>query len=180
MRVKDGTMKAKLGTICDYSGIALSWACMVHCVLLPFAIPVLPALEIFAEDHTHQYLALVILFVGAIAFQRGYQKHHNKIVFLLGLLGIALLFFALRIPVETVLESSSSHGHSHEHNEASLLFLSRESLVTIFGSIILVYAHIQNIRLSRRSCCGGRHGDKQCPEDSSHSLPAANNIANPV
>ncbi len=166
-------MKARIGTFLDYFGIVLSWACMLHCVLLPFVIPVLPALEVFADDHTHRYLAIVILLVGALAFHRGYQKHQNTMILLLGLSGIALLFVALTIPVDSALpiDGNVHHGHTHTetgHQGHGGFFFSAETLLTVLGSILLVYAHLRNIRLARRSCCGGRHGERSCPIEESH------------
>lgn len=126
-------MKKAALSLVDNVGVGLSMACLVHCVLLPFIIPFLPFMAIFASEKTHEVLAVVLLAVAVLAFARGYKVHGQKHVLVMGVVGISALIVAVLLP--------------HELRETRIVGgLMLETVVTIPGSLLLVVAHVFNIR----------------------------------
>ena len=121
----------------DWIGVCLSGACLVHCLLLPFLISVIPLLSIASHNPViHWVLAALITPVGLFAFWRGYVKHRSKLVFTSGLLGLLLVVL-------------SSFSHSSVH--------STPVTYTIMGSGILLLSHLRNWWLLRCKTC--LHGE---------------------
>ncbi|MGE0764402.1 MAG: MerC domain-containing protein [Bdellovibrionales bacterium] len=119
----------------DWLGLGLSGLCTLHCLALPFLISLLPAVE--ALDHHgyfHLVMAILIVPLGMIAFWRGYRQHKQVWVLLVGMLGLALITVGL-------LKTSAN-----EHSPLN----STNTLLTVLGSIALMFTHYQNWRLSRR------------------------------
>ena len=118
----------------DKWGIALSGACLIHCVAV-FALPLLlPTLNMFV--HTpwiHRVFAVFILFVTPMAFVPGYRRHGVSAVLALAVLGVAGIL--LGVLMDRLVPESLSHG------------------LSIAGSMCLIGAHIQNIRHSHRARC---------------------------
>lgn len=118
----------------DFLGIGLSVLCLIHCLTFPILIAFAPVLlkELPGDDVTHRTLAVVIGFVGFLAFRSGYKVHRRRwllYVFCLGLLMVSLA----AVLGEAVL---TSYG---------------ESGITICGGLLLVTAHAFN-RSFCRSC----------------------------
>lgn len=118
----------------DQAGIFLSAACVVHCVLTPFLLLLLPSLQAFSDSElTHQILAVVLPLVALFAFVPGYKQHRNPLIFGLGFLGLGFIVFAAIDP----------YGNLHGF---------REAIVTTLGSACLITAHLKNRKLLH--CCG--------------------------
>lgn len=117
----------------DTLGVIVSAACVVHCVALPIALALLPAvgLTFLAEGAFHQVLALLVLLVAGLAFIPGYRVHGKRAIVGMGAIGTALLAGAAYAPG---------------------LGLLPESLLTALGGSALVVAHV----LNRRAM--GHHG----------------------
>ena len=118
----------------DKVGILLSSACLVHCVgllVIPFLLPALGAF--FHSPWVHRFFAAFILIVTPMAFMPGYRRHGMSRVLVQAGLGIA--FILAGVATDGVLPELASHGFS------------------VVGSLMLVGAHVQNLRHSRRSCC---------------------------
>jgi hypothetical protein len=113
----------------DKAGIMASFACAVHCAVLPL---VLTSLPIFGTDvlnnDVFEYSMIALAFaVGIFGLYHGYRKHHQRIFpFLLFGAGFAFLL-------------SKQVWHQY-HNWL---------LVPAVAGIIS--AHFLNLRLSRRS-----------------------------
>ena len=120
----------------DKVGIFISSLCMVHCLLTPLLVFSFPVLAMsFHAPWFHWLIALIVVPVGVIAFIRGYLKHRNLWVPILGCLGLMIVMFALFIP--------------HE-----VLHLIGHIQTTLIGSILLLTAHVVN----QYSCrCGHHH-----------------------
>lgn len=110
----------------DRIGIALSSLCMVHCLVLPLAVPFLTTLAAFAESElTHVVLALLIIPTVVFAAWRGYSKHGQRdVVWLLasGVVAVVVAMFA------------------GEHFSSEPL----EAGMTTIGSVLLIAGHWQN------------------------------------
>lgn len=118
--------------VLDKVGIAATSLCALHCILLPIMLPVLPLLGIsfMAEEMFEHIVLIATLVLGAVALLSGFFKFHRKLypLYLLGLGGIVYGF-------------KDEFGH---HNEPWVLSL---------GAILIVIAHIMNIKLCK-SCDG--------------------------
>lgn len=119
----------------DKLGIFLSSLCALHCLVTPLLVLALPLLgEYFENEWVHVLMALFVVPVGGFAFWSGYQHHKQMKVFGLGLLGLLLVGGAPLAPHSWV----EFFGHD---------------LITISGSICLIFAHL----LNRRACQCHRH-----------------------
>ncbi len=120
----------------DKVAIALSIACAVHCLMLPVALVVLPALAVsgFGDEHLHQWMLLVVLPASLIALTMGCRNHRRWSVFALTLPGLALLTFA------------ALFGHA-------LLGESWEKIASLLGSLLISLGHFRNYSLCKQLRC---------------------------
>lgn len=113
----------------DKLGIIASSGCIAHCVVAILAILTLPAYSYYFHNQwIHLFLLLFIVPIAMLAFMRGYRVHGVRPILLLGLLGIILLF-----------------ASSFE----DFLLDGLEYILSISGSLLLVAAHVWNIRCLR-------------------------------
>lgn len=128
----------------DQLAVILSASCLVHCLLGPALIVLLPVLgsTIVADSEFHVWLLMPILPISGIALMLGYARHGRREVWLLGGLGIATL--AIGALMFHVLGHEDGHAHS-----ISLA----ERLWTSAGGLLLAVAHILNYRYCRRVDC---------------------------
>lgn len=119
----------------DGLAVAFSAICLVHCLMLPVALTLLPVLG-FALSHGafHDLMLIVVLPTSLIAFGIGCRRHRMGGVAVVGGLGLALLVVAA-LAVDTLWG---------EH---------LERYITIAGGLILAVAHVQNFRYCRRADC---------------------------
>jgi hypothetical protein len=114
----------------DKAAVALSGLCLLHCLLLPVIITLLPFLDQFSDRHLHAEILIVVLPVSLIALTIGFRRHADKRVVGLGIAGLLLLLV----------------GATLAH---SLFGIVADRMLTITGSVILALAHYRNSRLSR-------------------------------
>jgi hypothetical protein len=121
----------------DRLGIAFSSACVVHCLLVAFIPLIFPALSLYTHRNwTHVVVGIVILFTSPLAFIPGFRRH--GLTWIMGAACAGLLFIMLGILIEDTTTEQISHG------------------VSIFGSLLLVFAHVKNIQHSQEAqhqCC---------------------------
>ncbi len=117
------------GTL-DQLAVTLSGLCLLHCLLLPVAIAVLPFLGQVGEDHLHVQMLIVVLPVSTIALTLGFRRHRDKRIVVWGIAGLLLLAI----------------GGTVVH---SLFGIFADRALTISGSITLAITHYWNSRLSR-------------------------------
>ncbi len=122
----------------DRLGIAFSSACVIHCILVAFVPLAFPAVAVYThQTWVHYAVGTTILFTTPLAFLPGYKKH--GLTWIMGIASLGILFIVSGILLEK--------GHFSEQMSHG---------VSIFGSLILVYAHIKNIQHSHRhrhQCC---------------------------
>lgn len=114
----------------DKAAVALSGLCLLHCLLLPVIITLLPFLDRFSDRHLHAEILIIVLPVSLIALTLGFRRHADKRVVGLGIAGLLLLLV----------------GATLAHN---LFGVVADRMLTIAGSVILALAHYRNSRLSR-------------------------------
>ena len=118
--------------IADMLGMALSGTCMVHCMLLPFAVAALPFLQydILEEETFHILMLAVILPTSLGAFVFGAWRHRDMKTIALGLTALVLLIL------------TAFFGHAY-------LGYVGERIATTIAGALLAAAHIINYRRSR-------------------------------
>ena len=118
----------------DRIAVALSGLCIAHCL----AIPVLLVSGHFiggmvsGDEHFHELLLLLLLPVSAIAFGVGFRRHQHRSILIRGAFGMLIITLAATL------------GHA-------MLEPVAESALNIVGSVILILAHRDNVRLARQS-----------------------------
>ncbi len=119
-------------TAIDKSAITLSMLCMAHCLLLPVALSLLPALSALplADEHFHQMLAVAVLPISALALLFGCWKHRTWSVVLICALGLVIL------------AGTALFGHD-------LLGEIGEKAATVIGAAVIAYGHVRNMQLCR-------------------------------
>lgn len=119
------------GTRSDLIGVILSMACLIHCLALPMFTSVVPSLTIFlGQEWIHATLLVILVPIALLAFKQGHKRHNRLTPMILAILGVIGLIAA------TFFEG---------HEEASV-----EKLLTVMGSLILIFAHVQNLRFINR------------------------------
>jgi len=119
----------------DRVGIGLSALCVLHCILTPVVLILIPALgvggELAATEVFHWVMAGLLLPVALIAFWRGYRHHRALTALVLGFSGVMIIYVGLFLP-------EASGG------------LNVHLAVNIFGSSLLLTGHVLNRRYCRQ------------------------------
>lgn len=116
--------------ILDKTGIALSFFCLIHCLVLPILIgifPIISSLNFITDETFHLLLLVLILPIAMISLLLGCFKHRNFKVLIPAGLGVLLLILGINF---------------HEY----------EKLLTIFGGLFLASSHIINYKLCKIDC----------------------------
>jgi len=135
LRWSELTSKGKASYF-DRVGIGLSLLCLVHCLLLPFAVMLMPALDFFPlietsghAEEVHLVLLLFILPAAYLGWVRGYRHHRNLSVVITGMIGLGLLFLAFQFTDTRVHVS-----------------------LTSLGGLMIMFTHFINLRVWK-ACC---------------------------
>ena len=121
----------------DKLGICGSTICLIHCLATPLLLMLFPAFNLGdSNEFVHEILAVFVMVSIMVAvFPKCHKHGHYDIIFiaLLGMLGIgAGLYF---------------------HETSSFI----ADISTISGSILLIIAHIKNMRIRHGQCEGHAH-----------------------
>lgn len=122
-------MRTKYQVKWDAISIGASVICAIHCVLLPviFTTITLSGIEILENPYLEAFTLLISMGIGGWAIWRGYkQLHHRKELLVYFFAGLALMLtgnFIHHTPVEMFLK--------------------------ITGAVLLITAHIKNLRSCR-------------------------------
>ena len=111
----------------DRLAVFLSGVCMLHCLLAPTLVSLMPVLGLVApgEESFHLLLLFLVLPASIAALAIGYQRHQNVLVPALGMAGLSLIITAvLTLPVNSM----------------------EERLLTSVGGVILALSHFLNFR----------------------------------
>ena len=124
--------------IADKAAVSLSFLCALHCLAMPVAVALLPALAglPFAEEGFHLWMVIVVLPVSIYALTMGCKKHKRYQLLMLGCLGL------------TILVAAALFGHD---------FLGEfwEKVLTVIGASVIALGHLWNFRLCQKlDTCG--------------------------
>ena len=80
-------------TWADWTGLAASIACGIHCAAMPLLLSYLPSfgLSWLAHEGFHQWMTVVCFVFAASAFVPGWRKHKSLVPAFSGAIGITLL-----------------------------------------------------------------------------------------
>lgn len=112
-------------TALDRFAIFLSGLCLLHCLAIPFAALLGPALGhwlLDTETDVHWWLLALAVPISLWALGRGYVNHHNRLTLGLGIAGLGCMFL----------------GVSHWAGEDF------EVVLTAVGVVAVMIAHIRN------------------------------------
>ncbi len=126
----------------DKLGMILSIGCMIHCMLMPIMLPLLPAIG-FAFGHDYQFHLVLAFIIGAIAIVAlifGHRKHGMGTPFVIAIPGIILLF-------------AMAYSEYLGVNSAIV------TIVTVEGSLLIAVAHYFN---HKYLCACKHHGKHSC------------------
>tara|TARA_B100000609_G_C17114022_1_gene381266 strand:- start:246 stop:635 length:390 start_codon:yes stop_codon:yes gene_type:complete len=125
--------------IFDAIGLTISGTCVMHCLLAPVTVILLPVfgLTVSQEEVLHEIFLYLIVPSAIIAITMGCRKHKDYSVALLATVGIILLVYAVV---------------THDTNTEQLV-----KLITLFGSTLVVVSHVRNYQLCRRNDCNHDH-----------------------
>jgi hypothetical protein len=136
----------------DITGGFTSLLCALHCLAIPFIIAILPSLGFaWLGSHAFGLWMLAITFtIGLFAIIQGFQEHRNCLP--LVKLGIGLLCLVLgeivlhemicEQPIRLGQRVVMAHVKGHPWH----------SFVSAFGGFMVVFAHILNRILCKRTC----------------------------
>jgi hypothetical protein len=134
--VMDGEHSGDEGVRLDKLAIGLSVLCLVHCLALPMALLLAPALGtvvLGTESPVHWVLLGLALPVSGYALWHGYRHHGQRNALLVGAVGLSIMLIAV----------------SH------LISSRLETLLTVVGVALLLIAHVLNIRHTARCAHAG-------------------------
>jgi len=127
--------------LADLTGIVLSFTCLTHCLALPLALLLAPALSrwIALPEGVHAAILLLALPTAAIAMRDGWRRHRRIMPAVLAAAGLGLLALGLS---------------AHEGWIAVADPETADRLLTSIGALTLAAAHLVNWRWRHR---GGGH-----------------------
>ena len=139
----------------DRLGVGMALICAVHCLLTPILVVLLPivASSFWVNEYFHLGMLFMVIPLTVISFYMGCRKHHDIFLIILAVFGIGLLFSAVIFGC-----SSCSGGHSlFQIPDFRKFPHGFESILTTLGGCLLVFAHIRNYRLCRKTDCNHDH-----------------------
>ena len=151
----------------DRLGICLSVLCLVHCLMTPFILGLVPvgAALGFWQHGFHQLFLLVVPFVALIAFIPGWKVHRDSRVWYWGGTGIVLLALGVAageiVGHEAVSELTLSAWTLKAWSSVAV-----ELVLTLAGGACLIRAHLLNRELC--ACCNDDHGHDHAHDHSGH------------
>ena len=119
-------MNEKITKGLDNFGALASWACAVHCLVLPFLVGVLPliGLSFLLSETTEKFLIGVSVILAVFSLLPSYYMHHGKLrSIFLALAGLSLIIV------------------THLLFEDSFLL---KAILLITGAVLITAAHMLN------------------------------------
>jgi|TARA_B110000914_G_scaffold113948_1_gene99674 drug/metabolite transporter (DMT)-like permease len=121
----------------DKAAIGISALCIVHCLLLPVALALLPSmalLPILGDELFHTLLVALVLPASIVALTLGCKQHKNWQVLIFASAGLLMLCL------------TAFFGHDY-------LGESLEKISTIVGASLVAASHVLNFKRCQRQKC---------------------------
>lgn len=121
----------------DKFAVFFSGICILHCLITPIAITLLPIITLnsFMEDVLfHQLMLWLVLPTSCVALFIGCRKHRDWLIAGSGIIGMLILILIAFL------------GHD-------LLSTSQEKMATSLGGIVLAISHTLNYRACQSRVC---------------------------
>lgn len=135
----------------DSVGMILSVLCGVHCLITPLLLIFQPLIgKAYESTWFHTGMMILILFVFYQSIYKKFKLYRSKLPLGLGLAGIGIFLITY---INELYHHAEDEGHGDHHghlvvpdhsDETSMIYLG------ILASILLVSAHIINIKKSKR------------------------------
>lgn len=119
----------------DKLGICVSGLCLVHCLIMPFALLSFPVLSNYfhhLEENIHLIFGVLVLTSAIFAVYPHCRKSGRKDILILALMGSITVLTAFTL--------------AHEISEVL------ESILTVTGSVMLIIAHFRNMKVKHTKC----------------------------
>ena len=132
----------------DRFAVILSGICILHCLLAPVLLTLLPILSIsaFVEDLVfHQLMLWLVLPTSAVALVLGCRKHRKPMILITGAVGMLMLIIV------------AFWGHS-------IMMVAYEKLATTAAGLLLAFSHYLNYKACQDLICN----DQNCQTDHHH------------
>lgn len=129
----------------DKLAMSLSAVCLLHCLLAPVLLTLVPliSLSAYAEELIfHQLLLWVIIPTSLVALFLGCKKHRSALIVITGLLGMGIL-----LAVATL-------GHD-------IVRPNEEKWLTSLGGVVLAISHYMNYRTCQNIRCSSSHCESE-------------------
>lgn len=128
-------MKNALNINLDNIAIGFSVVCALHCLLLPIAVILSPAISatFLGSEDFHKTLLYFVIPSSIIALSLGCKMHGKYNVYLYGIFGIATLLSAVFF------------GHDYFGETG-------ERILTLLGAGIVSFGHFKNQKLCAECC----------------------------
>ncbi len=124
--------KTGLQKLAGYTSISLAGICAIHCLMIPVLLALFPVLisALLFEEIFHELLLLLIIPLSFLAIFLGCRRHKDLTVFLIVALGLALILIG-------------AFGAEE----------SKETVLTLTGSVVMVAGYVRNFRLCSKTTC---------------------------
>ena len=135
-------------TTLDKFGVLLSGICILHCLITPVLITLLPVITLssFIEELLfHQLMLWLVLPTSCIALFIGCRKHRDFNIVITGILGMCILIFV------------AFWGHD-------FLGETQERIASSVGGIVVAISHVLNYRACQKRICN----DDNCATNHHH------------
>ena len=141
-----------MNNITDKFSICLSMCCILHCLALPVLIVLLPSISsLWINDEiVHVYLVLLAIPISLFAMVKSLKVHNNYKCISLAVIGLLLLIAAIFMHDIGSFFSEQGHGEEHGHDEHHGIGGLLEKIFTVLGALVLVSAHILNLKYSKK------------------------------
>ena len=132
----------------DRFSISLSLLCVIHCLVLPFMLVLLPSLTALQLENEvfHTWMVVAVLPTSIYALTMGCRKHKRYRLLVLGITGLMLLTLTVILGHEITGELG-------------------EKILTVLGASLVAAGHLGNFRLCQQ------HRDCSCPEHQREMSP---------
>lgn len=129
----------------DKLAMSLSAVCLLHCLLTPVLLTLVPLLSLsaYAEELLfHQLLLWVIIPISVVALFLGCKQHRNATIVITGLIGMVILLAVALLGHDTIPAGA-------------------EKWVTGAGGLVLALSHYLNYRTCQSIRCRSSHCESE-------------------